>query len=131
MGKEYACRAGTTTRFNTGDSITTSQANYYGDEFYKAEAFKKTTMPVGSFAPNDWDLYDMHGNVFEWYWDWRGDYPSEAQTDPVGAVSGYERISRGGSMISVTENVRSANRMIGRPSCRVYDMGFRVVRNDQ
>jgi len=126
---EYACRAGTTTRYNTGDSITTSQANYYGDEFNKFDPPKKTTMPVGSFAPNDWGLYDMHGNVFEWCWDWIGDYSSEAQIDPVGAVSGYDRIARGGCAISLTEHVRSANRAGDRPSSRVSQTGFRVVRN--
>jgi formylglycine-generating enzyme required for sulfatase activity len=57
---EYACRAGTTTPFSTGNNITTSQANYYRE---------KTTV-VGSFSPNPWGLYDMHGNVSEWCWDW-------------------------------------------------------------
>jgi len=96
---EYACRAGTTTPFNTGNNITTNQANYDGNYPYNNNAkgtYREKTTPVGSFAPNPFGLYDMHGNVWEWCWDWYGNYKNEAQTNPTGAVSGAYRVIRGG-----------------------------------
>ena len=97
---EYACRAGTTTPFNTGNNITTDQANYDGTNPYNnnpAGIFRETTTPAGSFAPNAWGLYDMHGNVCEWCWDRKEHYSGNAVTDPVGAVAGRYRVGRGGS----------------------------------
>ncbi|GHT87735.1 hypothetical protein FACS1894137_15350 [Spirochaetia bacterium] len=116
---EYACRAGTTGPFSTGNTITKSQANYDAGE----------TAAVGSFAANPWGLYDMHGNVWEWCWDWIGLYSTEAQTDPTGAASGSARVLRGGSLInSAAHNLRSAYRFIFTPSHRISIIGFRVVR---
>jgi formylglycine-generating enzyme required for sulfatase activity len=66
---EYACRAGTTTPFSTGGRISTAQANYDGNfpyNFGNRGLFRKAAMPAGSFPPNDWGIYDMHGNVWEW-----------------------------------------------------------------
>ena len=86
--EEYACRAGTTTPFNTGNNITTEQANYNGIYPYNNNAkgkYREKTSAVGSFQANPWGLYDMHGNVWEWCWDYFGGYSSVAQTDPVGA----------------------------------------------
>ena len=84
---EYACRAGTTTPFNTGDNLTTSQANYDGEYPYndnpKGENRKKT-LTVGSFEPNAWGLHDMHGNVWEWCSDWYDIYPTDAVRNPKG-----------------------------------------------
>ena len=108
---EYACRAGTTTPYNTGNTITTEQANYSGKMFFNRD---KTTA-VGSFQANPWGLYDMHGNVWEWCWDWYGNYSSAAQTDPVGASSGTFRVLRGGGWIYNAQNLRSAARSREQP----------------
>ena len=92
---EYACRAGTTTAFSTGNNITTDQANYDGNYPYNNNAvgiYRSSTTAVGTFAANPWGLYDMHGNVWEWCWDWYGSLSSAAQTDPTGAVSGSGRV---------------------------------------
>jgi formylglycine-generating enzyme required for sulfatase activity len=132
---EYACRAGTTTPFNTGNNITTSQANYNGNEPYNNNAkgtYRETAMPVGSFPSNAWGLYDMHGNVAEWCWDWDGDYSLAAQTDPEGPTGPDSsvpfRILRGGSWGYSGLYLRSACRDLDTPSNRNDDLGFRVVR---
>ncbi|GHV90482.1 hypothetical protein AGMMS50268_09850 [Spirochaetia bacterium] len=128
---EYACRAATTTPFNTGNNITTTQANYNGNYPYnnnaKGENRRKTTA-VGSFAPNRWGLYDMHGNVWEWCWDWYDGYSTAAQTDPMGASSGSYRVLRGGSWSIFAEYLRSACRYNRAPSYRDDYFGFRVAR---
>ena len=117
---EYACRAGTTSAYNTGASITTSQANF-------GNTLGRTTA-VGSYAPNAWGLYDMHGNVLEWCWDWYGTYASGAQTDPRGADSGAIRVLRGGSWDNSAWYSRSATRIHSPPINRNNRIGFRLVR---
>ncbi|MDR3334851.1 MAG: formylglycine-generating enzyme family protein [Treponema sp.] len=130
---ECACRAGTTTPFNTGTNITTDQANYDGTKPYhnhKSGVYRKTTVPVGSFTPNSWGLYDMHGNVWEWCWDWSGKYSSGNQTDPVGASSGLGRVLRGGCWFDNGQNLRSASHSFGSPSKGGWDYsGFRLGRS--
>jgi len=131
---EYACRAGTTTPFYMGSNITTDDANYDGDLPYNGNAkglYRETTMPVGSFMENAFGLYDMHGNVYEWCWDWAGDYPSDAQIDPAGSVSGSHRILRGGSWGSSALILRSAFRNYANPSHKTHYFGFRLVLNAQ
>jgi formylglycine-generating enzyme required for sulfatase activity len=124
---EYACRAGTTTVYNTGDNITTNQANYSD---YSRNIQSERTTEVGKYAPNAWGLYDMHGNVFEWCWDWYGDYTSGAQTDPTGAVSPRRvQVLRGGYWSCNDRYLRSAFRGLTRPD--FWDggyFGFRLVR---
>jgi formylglycine-generating enzyme required for sulfatase activity len=129
---EYACRAGTTTPFSTGNNITTSQANYNGDYPYNNNAtgiYRQTTTAVGSFASNPWGLYDMHGNVYEWCWDWYGDYSTGAQTDPRGPASGDYRVMRGGNWGYYGHVLRSACRPYTYLSSRLSSIGFRLARN--
>ncbi|MDR3333953.1 MAG: SUMF1/EgtB/PvdO family nonheme iron enzyme [Treponema sp.] len=128
---EYACRAGTTTPFYTGKNITTNQANYDGNKPYNGNAkgtYRRTTTPVGSFTANAWGLYDMHGNVWEWCWDWRGNYGSGSQMDPVGASSGMDRLRRGGGWRNSGQKLRSARRSYFTPSARSAALGFRLAR---
>jgi formylglycine-generating enzyme required for sulfatase activity len=120
---EYACRAGTTTAYNTGDNIPTNQVNYRGNIEWNR------TTEVGKYEPNAWGLYDMHGNVWEWCWDRYGDYSSGAQTDPTGAVSGDNRMIRGGCWDIDGQYLRSALRGGGIPDSRSYGIGFRLVRS--
>jgi formylglycine-generating enzyme required for sulfatase activity len=128
---EYACRAGTTTPFSFGDTITPEQVNYNGNYPYgdtKKGRYRKRTTPVTSLPPNDWGLYEMHGNVLEWCNDWFGDYPNEAVTNPTGATEGASRVLRGGSWGILARHSRSANRNYGTPeSSRSSSLGFRFA----
>jgi sulfatase modifying factor 1 len=127
---EYACRAGTSTPFNTGDNITVAQVNYDAGEPYnngKRERPLGKTQPVGSYAPNAWGLYDMHGNVSEWVSDYYADYETGNQTNPRGPQSGTYRIRRGGSWWDNGKNTRSANRVKWPPDKADKILGFRLV----
>ena len=127
---EYACRAGTTTPFNTGENLTTNQANYNGNFPYRDNekgVFVQSTMPVGSYPPNPWGLCDMHGNIWEWCHDWFDAYPTESQTNPQGPDSGLFRIFRGGGWRNYAQLCRSAFRYNYFPDYRYFNIGFRVV----
>jgi formylglycine-generating enzyme required for sulfatase activity len=119
---EYACRAGTTTAYNTGNTINTN-TGWYGDNS------NSTTHPVGQKPANAWGLYDMHGNVWEWCWDWFVSYSSRTQTDPRGPTSGSYRVARGGSWFIDKRELRSAYRGYYNPSVRYSILGFRLVRS--
>ncbi|MFP4349875.1 MAG: formylglycine-generating enzyme family protein, partial [Desulfococcaceae bacterium] len=108
---EYACRAGTKTPFNTGECLSTGQANYNGNypmPGCSKGKYRKKTIPAASFPPNAWGLYDMHGNVYEWCRDWYGDYPTGQVTDPSGPSFAAYRVLRGGGWNNNAENCRSA-----------------------
>ena len=120
---EYCCRAGTTTEWNTGASLSTSQANFNSNP-----NFGQTTV-VGNYAANPWGLFDTHGNVMEWCLDsWNGsaNYPSSAVSDPY-VSSGPYWVGRGGWWYSVVDGCRSAYRSYIIPGTLSRDIGFRIV----
>jgi formylglycine-generating enzyme required for sulfatase activity len=135
---EYACRAGTTTPFALGAALTSTQANFDGTHPYGGAAagpFREATTKVGSFKPNGWGLFDMHGNVWEWCADWYDDsyYAKSPGSDPPGPVrgsgpaQGAGRVIRGGSWWYEARFCRTRYRGWAVPSVRRYDIGFRVV----
>ncbi len=128
---EYACRAGTTTRFHWGDEGDCDKANY-GVGFIHGECRRINPgkpMRVGSFPPNPWGLHDMHGNVAEWCLDRFADYPLKHMTNPVGGYVGTDQVYRGGSWGVASRYCRSANRDADRPGAKFSEVGFRVVRS--
>jgi sulfatase modifying factor 1 len=128
---EYACRAGTTTATAFGNSLSSTQANFAGDYPYNGGAkgpYLGRTTKVGSYAPNAWGLYDLHGNVLEWCLDWWSDaLPGGGVTDPKGPNAGSARVLRGGGWFDSGLLCRSAFRYGGDPDARGSYLGFRAA----
>ena len=125
---EYACRAETTTALNNGKNLSDrdqcpeiDEVGWYG---YNSD---RTSHPAGEKKPNDWGLYDMHGNVQEWCLDWGDEYPTSPVVDPTGPDTGYSRVLRGGSRANRAYACRSAFRAQFSPDYRANEIGFRVA----
>ena len=140
---EYACRAGTVTPFNTETSISAEEANYYGHYPYDIEQnyfdqnnlttkpgeYRQTTVSTDSFEPNAWGLYNMHGNVSEWVWDYYGAYDDAEAVNPTGPESGTLKVYRGGGWNDFAKNMRSAYRATMEENKGSFNIGIRLVRN--
>ena len=140
---EYAARAGTSTPFHTPIAVGADDANFYSNYPYEIEenyfnAGKLKTKPrtsryqtiaVGSFKPNAWGLYDMHGNVNEWCWDFYGKYDTQVIDNPTGIAAGTRHIYRGGGWNDFGKNLRSAYRAAAQSGYKSHNLGIRLVRN--
>ncbi len=138
---EYACRAGTKTVFHVGNSLSSKQANFNGLYPFGVEAKGRNlqkTVKVGSFPPNAWGLYDMHGNVSEWCSDWYDPeyYKKSPKEDPKGPASGvlstgfannFYHVVRGGCWLDEARACRAAYRFRLQPTEPYRLVGFRVV----
>ncbi|MEO0869917.1 MAG: formylglycine-generating enzyme family protein [Cyanobacteria bacterium J06642_11] len=140
---EYACRAGTTTPFHFGETMTTELANYRGTDWEELNRsgsygrgpkgeYRQETTPVDQFLANDFGLYDMHGNVWEWCLDDFHDNYDEAPADGSawlfsGDKKSGSKMLRGGSWLNGPDNCRSACRDDDDPDYRLNSVGFRVV----
>ncbi|WP_297646340.1 SUMF1/EgtB/PvdO family nonheme iron enzyme, partial [uncultured Treponema sp.] len=148
---EYACRAGTTTVFSTGNWNNPKDANYEGSYPYLIEEnyVRRTnpnvqpglnrgkTIAVDSLAPNEFGLYNMHGNVSEWVFDYYGKYDDSVSAgvagksvqNPLGSATGVYRVNRGGGFNDFGKHLRSAYRSSSNPLSKDRNLGFRIARN--
>lgn len=132
---EYACRAGTTTDFHYGNTLSSEQANFDGREPYggvPTGPFRAHPIPVGKYQPNDWGLYDMHGNVAEWCSDWYDPtyYGNSVEKQPAGPENGKLRVARGGSWNNQGTTLRCGKRTAYNPIMKLNTLGFRCVKDE-
>lgn len=121
---EFAARGG-----NNSNNYTYAGSDTIEDVAWYYENANSTTHPVGTKAANELGLYDMSGNLYEWCWDWHGNYPTTDEIDYRGAASGTHRIGRGGSWATFATYCTVAIRSDYGPHSRYYYIGFRVVRS--
>ncbi|MCB1813027.1 MAG: SUMF1/EgtB/PvdO family nonheme iron enzyme, partial [Candidatus Competibacteraceae bacterium] len=120
---EYACRSGSEAAYCFGDD-----ESELADYAWYGENSQNKTQPIGTRKANAWGLYDMHGNVWEWVYDWYESYSQSAQSNPSGPAEGSNRVFRGGGWINDADYCRSAVRGRSDPGGRSSGLGFRVAR---
>ena len=142
---EYVARAGTTTPFNTETSISAEESNFYGHYPYGIEEnyfsqgkletkpgeYRQTTVNVDEFSPNKWGLYNIHGNVREWVYDYYGEYDLGDNDNPTGPNSGTLKVTRGGGWNDYAKHMRSAFRSTLAPDKKMSNTGLRIARNSE
>ncbi|MDE6832925.1 MAG: SUMF1/EgtB/PvdO family nonheme iron enzyme [Ruminococcus sp.] len=136
---EYSARANTSTPFNFGDYVHNSDANCYNAYGYNndasgnwvngSDAYLRKTVSVNQYPANDYGLYNMHGNVAEWVWDWYSKYDSEISSNPTGSESGNAKVVRGGGWNDHPKHIRSAYRGAQPADVGLYGIGIRPVRS--
>ena len=133
---EYAARANTMTPFSFGDYVKDENANCYNAYGYNNDAsgswvngYLEHTVSVDNYNTNPFGLYNMHGNVAEWVWDWYGEYNTNTAENPTGAASGNYKVVRGGGWNDFPKHIRSAYRSAFPADVPLYSIGVRIVRS--